>query len=145
MRIKTQLFLLMAIGCLFTFTSQTQAQCTSCNQGAAPNAVQYSYEAAPANFAPVQAKAGCGCKRGGGCKLGGGCGHGGRSGGCDSNGCDLPGPTVPGEMPKLPIETCCGSPMGYDNVPSLFTPPRSYTPPIGKAVGRPIFGRWPGF
>ena len=127
MRIKTQLFMLLAVGCLFAFSSQAQAQCLSCKHGAGAHAVQNSYGARAA-VAPVQATAGCGC-----------------SSGCNSNGCDLPGPTVPGEMPKLPIQTCCGSPMGYDNVPSLFTRPRTYTPPIGKAVGRPLFGRWTGF
>ena len=141
MRIKTQLSLLTAIGCLFAFSAQAQAQCSSCNSGAAANVVHHSYDAAPASFAPVQATTGCGCKHGG-CKLGG-CKH--RGGDCAGGACDLPGPTVPGEMPRLPIQTCCGSPMGYDNVPSLFTRPSTYTPPIGKAVGRPIFGRWPGF
>ena len=116
MRIKTQLFLLLAVGCLFAFSSQAQAQCLSCKRHAPAHAVQSSY-------APVQATAGCGC----------------------ANGCNLPGPTVPAEMPRLPIETCCGSPMGYGHVPSLLTPPRSYLPPVGKDVGRPLFGRWTGF
>ena len=113
MRIKTQLFFLLAIGCLFAFSSQAQAQCLSCKHGAARHAAQGS----------CGSTAACGC----------------------NGGCDLTGPTVPGEMPRLPIETCCGSPMGLGHVPALLTPPRSYTPPIGKAVGRPLFGRWTGF
>ena len=119
MRIKTQLFLALAIGCLFAFAGQAQAQCLSCHRGA--HAAQPSY-AAPA-VSPVQATAGCGC----------------------SGGCDLPGPTVPGELPRLPIQTCCSSPFGLGHVPALLTPPRSYVPPIGKDVGRPLFGRWTGF
>ena len=136
MRIKTQLFLLLAIGCLSAYTSQAQAQCLSCNQGAPAHVAQNSHFAS----APVQEAAGCGCSHG--CK--GGC-HKGRSAGCSNGQCDLTGPTVPGEMPKLPIQTCCASPMGLGHVPALLTPPRSYTPPIGKAVGRPLFGRWTGF
>jgi len=151
MRIKTHLFFIMAIGCLFAFSGQTQAQCSSCNQAAAaPIIHQQPFEA------PVQATAGCGCSKGclGGCRKGhsggcskgclGGCRKGHSGGGCANGACDLPGPTVPAELPKLPIETCCGSPMGYGHVPSLLTPPRSYIPPIGKAVGRPLIGRWTG-
>ena len=151
MRLQLQACLFVAVGCLFAFQSQAQAQCASCNQAAAvaPAFVQgapafgqdSSYFAAPA-------AAGCGCKRGGGCK-GGGCG-GRHKLGCGCRGgideaCKPTGPTVQGELPVLPIRTACDSPWGKDNIPSLFTPPRSYTPPIGKAVGRPLLGRWNGF
>ena len=171
MRLQLQACLFVAVGCLFAFQSQAQAQCASCNQAAAvaPGFVQggpaFVHDApAFAQGAPAFAQdsscyaepasrgcgckggghklgGGCGCKKGGGHKLGGGCGC---RGGIDEA-CKPTGPAVQGELPVLPIRTACDSPWGRDNIPSLFTPPRSYTPPIGKAVGRPLLGPWTGF
>ena len=60
------------------------------------------------------------------------------------SGCCLPGPTVPPGLPQLPIRSCCNN-IGPLNIPPLSTPVRYDTPPIGKSVGRPIFGRWSGY
>lgn len=60
------------------------------------------------------------------------------------SGCCLPGPTVPPGLPQLPIQSCCNN-IGPLNIPPLTTPVRYDTPPIGKSVGRPIFGRWSGY
>jgi len=170
MRLQLQTCLLVAVGSLFAFSSQTQAQCASCNQAAAvapafgqgtpayvQNAPAFVQDSSSYFAEPAVAGGGCGCK-GGGHKLGGGCGcksgrcGGGHKlgGGCGCRGgideaCKPTGPTVAGELPVLPIRTACDSPWGKDNIPSLLTPPRSYTPPIGKAVGRPLLGRWNGF
>lgn len=57
--------------------------------------------------------------------------------------CDLT-PTPIAVPPVRPVGSCCGT-MGKLGVPSLLTPIRYDTPPIGKAVGRPLFGRWTGF
>lgn len=57
--------------------------------------------------------------------------------------CDLT-PTPIGVPQWQPVGNCCGQ-MGKLGVPSLLTPIRHDTPPIGKAVGRPLFGRWTGF
>jgi len=136
MRLQLQTYLLVAVGCFFSFSGQAQAQCASCEQAAAavaPHAGHaYSQAAEPTGT-------GCGCKTGG-CRVSG-C----KSGRCQSGGCKPTGPTVQGELPVLPIRTACDSPWGRDNIPSLFTPPRSYTPPVGKAVGRPLLGPWNGF
>ena len=144
MRLQLQTCLFIAVGCLFAFQSQAQAQCASCNQAAAAPAIGHDAPAIGQDSSHVAAPAaaGCGCKRGGcggGHKLGCGC-----RGGVDEA-CKPTGPTVQGELPVLPIRTACDSPWGKDNIPSLFTPTRSYTPPIGKAVGRPLLGRWNGF
>ncbi len=58
--------------------------------------------------------------------------------------CDLtPVPTV---VPCLkPVTSCCGGNLGPYGVPSVFTPLRNDMPPIGRAVGRPLIGRWSGF
>ena len=178
MRLQLQTCLFVAVGCLFAFQSQAQAQFASFDQAAAvaPGFVQggpaFVHEApAFAQGGPAFAqgaacyaepaggcgckKGGCGCKKGGGHRKGGGCGCKGGGGhklggGCGCRGgidesCKPTGPTVPGELPLLPIRTACDSPWGKDNIPSLFTPPRSYIPPIGKDVGRPLFGRWTGY
>jgi len=129
MRFKGQTFLLAAAACLFAFSTQAQAQCTSCNQGASfggPIAQDVSF-AAPVNAGPIHGGKSCGC----------------RGGGVD--GCKPTAPTVPPILPNLPIQTACGSPLGISHVPKLLTPIRSYTPPIGKAVGRPLIGRWDGW
>lgn len=42
------------------------------------------------------------------------------------------------------VPSCCGT-LGQLDIPSLFTPPRYDRPPIGKAVGRPLFGQWQGY
>jgi len=57
--------------------------------------------------------------------------------------CDLtPTPQV---VPTLkPVTSCC-SQNGRLGVPPLLTPIRYDMPPIGKAVGRPLFGRWNGY
>lgn len=57
--------------------------------------------------------------------------------------CDLsPTPTV---TPCLkPVTSCC-SQNGRLGVPPLLTPIRNDMPPVGKAVGRPLFGKWTGF
>ena len=60
------------------------------------------------------------------------------------SGCCLPGPTVPPGLPQLPIQSCCNN-IGPLNIPPLTTPVRYDTPPIGRSVGRPIFGRWSGY
>jgi len=60
------------------------------------------------------------------------------------SGCCLPGPTQAPGYPQLPISSCCGN-TGRLNIPPLTTPLRYDTPPVGKAVGRPIFGRWTGY
>ena len=121
MRIKSQLLLLLAVGCVFAFSSQAQAQCLSCKHGAAMNTT-HSSQSTPAAVSPYPSAAGCGCSN-----------------------CEGLDPTVPVEMPRQPIQPAYDSPMGCLNVPSIFTPPKSYLPPVGKAVGRPWFGRWNGF
>ena len=64
------------------------------------------------------------------------------SGGC--NGCAPTAATVPGDLPTLPVSSCCGK-TGRLHIPPLLTTPLRYdTPPIGRSVGRPLFGRWPG-
>jgi hypothetical protein len=65
--------------------------------------------------------------------------QGGKGCGC----CDMtPTPTV---IPKLaPVTSCCGS-LGPLGVPSLLTPPKTYLPPVGRQVGRPLLGKWNGF
>ncbi len=141
MRLQLPTCLLISVACLFAFNSQAQAQCASCDQAAAaaPSFVQDAvYTPAPtqAYAAPT---AGCGCKKGCGLKKSCGC-----KGGC-VDGCKPTGPTVAAELPTLPIRSACDSPWGLGDVPSLLTCPRSYTPPIGKAVGRPLLGRWNGF
>ena len=158
MRLQLQTCLLVAVGCLFAFQSQAQAQCASCDQAAAVAVGPTFVQAAPTfqdpSYLAAPAAHGCGCKRGGGGK-GGGCKGGGHKRGCGCKGgghrggiddtCKPTGPTVQGELPVLPIRAACDSPWGRDDVPSLFTPPRSYLPPIGKAVGRPLLGRWTGY
>ena len=42
------------------------------------------------------------------------------------------------------VPSCCGT-LGQLDIPSLFTPPRYDRPPIGRAVGRPLFGQWQGY
>ena len=42
------------------------------------------------------------------------------------------------------VPSCCGT-LGQLDIPSLFTPPRLDRVPIGRAVGRPLFGQWQGF
>jgi len=58
------------------------------------------------------------------------------------NCCNL-SPTQPGYCRKN-VTSCCGK-IGCLGVPPLLTPIRNDTPPIGAAVGRPLFGRWTGF
>ena len=60
------------------------------------------------------------------------------------NGCRPTAATVPGDLPTLPVSSCCNN-TGRLNIPPLTTPLRYDTPPIGRSVGRPLFGRWPGF
>jgi hypothetical protein len=57
--------------------------------------------------------------------------------------CDLsPTPTV---TPSLkPVTSCC-SQNGRLGVPPLLTPIRYDMPPVGRSVGRPLFGKWNGF
>ncbi len=43
-----------------------------------------------------------------------------------------------------PVQACC-TPLGRLGIPSLPTPARSYRPPMGRANGRPLFGKWQGF
>jgi len=51
----------------------------------------------------------------------------------------------PTEIPRLkPVTSCCGQ-LGRLGIPPLTTPLRADTPPIGKANGRPLIGRWNGF
>ena len=65
------------------------------------------------------------------------------SGGC--NGCAPTAATVPGDLPTLPVSSGCDK-TGRSHIPPLLRTPLRYdTPPIGKSVGRPLFGRWPGF
>ena len=67
------------------------------------------------------------------------------SGSCNGgNGCCPTAPTEPADLPRLPIDTCCND-LGPLAIPPLTTRLRYDTPPIGKAVGRPLFGRWTGF
>ena len=56
--------------------------------------------------------------------------------------CDL-SPTQPSYQ-RQPVTSCCGT-IGRLGVPPLLTPIRHDTPPVGAAVGRPLFGRWTGF
>lgn len=56
--------------------------------------------------------------------------------------CNL-SPTQPGYN-RRPVTSCCGT-IGRLGIPPLLTPVRNDTPPIGAAVGRPLFGRWTGF
>lgn len=42
------------------------------------------------------------------------------------------------------VPSCCGK-LGQLDIPSLFTPPRYDRAPVGRAVGRPLFGQWQGF
>lgn len=56
--------------------------------------------------------------------------------------CNL-SPTQPGYQ-RQPVTSCCGN-IGRLGVPPLFTPLRFDMPPVGAAVGRPLFGRWNGF
>ena len=60
------------------------------------------------------------------------------------SGCCLPGPTVAPGIPQLPIQSCCSN-TGRLNIPPLTTPLRYDTPPIGRSVGRPLFGAWSGY
>lgn len=54
-------------------------------------------------------------------------------------------PQLPTEVPRLqPVTSCCGQ-LGRLGVPPLTTPLRADTPPIGRANGRPLIGRWNGF
>ena len=56
--------------------------------------------------------------------------------------CDL-SPTQPGYQ-RQPVTSCCGT-IGRLGVPPLLTPIRHDTPPVGRSVGRPLFGAWSGF
>ena len=58
------------------------------------------------------------------------------------NCCDL-SPTQPGYCRKG-VTSCCGK-IGCLGIPPLLTPIRNDTPPIGAAVGRPLFRAWQGF
>ena len=60
------------------------------------------------------------------------------------SGCCLPGPTVAPGFPQLPVASCCGN-TGRLNIPPLTTPLRYDTPPVGRSVGRPLFGPWTGY
>ena len=60
------------------------------------------------------------------------------------SGCCLPAPTVAAGIPQLPIASCCGN-TGRLNIPPLTTPLRYDTPPVGRSVGRPLFGPWTGY
>ena len=125
MRFQMHICLMLVIGGLFAFSGQVQAQCSSCNQAAAASVVAQN---GAHSVAPIASKVGCGCKQPG----------------C-VDGCKPTGPTIPGALPNLPVRTACDSPFGRGHVPALLTPPRSYVPPVGRAVGRPLFGRWPGY
>ena len=64
-------------------------------------------------------------------------------GGKKGPGCGLD--LIPVEVPCLkPVTSCCNN-LGRLGIPPLTTPLRADTPPIGKAVGRPLFGRWNGY
>ena len=72
--------------------------------------------------------------------------------GCTSCGGGGGGNVVPyfgdpygGYDPGLAPTTSCNTPLGKLGIPPLWLPTRSYTPPIGKQVGRPLIGRWSGF
>ena len=57
--------------------------------------------------------------------------------------CDL-SPT-PNVVPCLkPVTSCC-SQNGRLGIPPLLTPIRYDMPPVGRAVGRPLFGAWQGY
>ena len=60
------------------------------------------------------------------------------------NACCPTAPTVQPVMPQLPVSSCCND-LGRLHIPRVTTPLRTYVPPIGKTVGRPLFGRWSGF
>ena len=61
-----------------------------------------------------------------------------------SQGCCNQAP-VPTAIPNLaPVTSCCGK-LGPLGVPPLLTPARTYRPPIGRQVGRPLFGKWQGY
>ena len=64
----------------------------------------------------------------------------GQSSGQCCNHCQI----TPSQVYLKPVQSCCGQ-LGPLGIPPLTTPPRSYLPPIGKSVGRPLFGRWSGF
>ena len=57
--------------------------------------------------------------------------------------CNL-SPSQIGGYQLQPVTNCCGK-LGKLGVPPLTTPLRYDTPPIGRAVGRPLFGKWNGF
>ena len=122
MLINRGLSLLVSIIFLALCTSQAQAQIFQSGHGSNSSTSVYSPVVNNGQrYQPIQS-------------TGGSCAN-----------CRLPGPTVPGYMPTLPVKSCCNNNIGMLNIPKLTTPLRYDTPPIGRAVGRPLFGRWTGF
>ena len=158
---KSRFSFLLAFGAVLTLASSADAQNFSNFGGAQPGAVATSvldsasfggtpvFGAAPVlgnapvfNGAPAVGHAGCtSCGQSAGFSTGPQIAEPGFK---SRVGCDLPGPTVEPGFPQLPIESCCGN-TGRLNIPPLSTPIRYDTPPIGKSVGRPLFGRWAGY
>ncbi len=147
---KLRFTYLLAFGALLTFAAPVDAQ-NAPIVGAVESGMTASSVVEPAPFvqpaqgyqaAPVVSSAGCTS-----------CGQSGaftpapqitgpHSKPC--NGCCLPGPTQQAGFPQLPVESCCGN-IGRLNIPPLTTPLRYDTPPVGRSVGRPIFGAWSGY
>ena len=148
--IKLRLTYLFAFGTLLAFAQPVDAQ-NAPIVGAIESGMAASSVVEPAPFvqpapvyqsAPVVSSAGCTS-----------CGQSGAiypapqitGPACKScSGCCLPAPSVAPGIPQLPIASCCGN-TGRLNIPPLTTPLRYDTPPVGRSVGRPLFGPWTGY
>ena len=104
----------------------------------APNLYAPEYRPAPGSYhAQVATQTqGChGCRGKGPVSTGqlvGGCAH------CAKE------PPIRTKQDYSAVPSCCGT-LGQLDIPSLFTPLRQDLAPIGRAVGRPLFGQWQGF
>ncbi len=107
-------------------------------QYAAPVQTTPAYAPAPGTYeaqVPTQTR---GCH---GCRGKGRAFTGQIQGGCRNCAHEAPIQTV---QDYSAVPSCCGT-LGQLDIPPLLTPPRLDMPPIGRAVGRPLFGQWQGF
>ncbi len=158
-----RLLLAVAAVAVLTFTAGNDAQAQSGSRGigssvvesfsqggiAVPAAQYANQYSAPVDYAPAYAPSPgtyeaqvptqtSGCL---GCRGKGRAYTGQIQGGCRNCAHEAP---IQTQQDYSAVPSCCGT-LGQLDIPSLFTPPRLDRPPVGRAVGRPLFGQWQGY